>query len=70
MSTSGDRFEPHGIAVTAFDGHTEFASLDFTQRLAWISETAVSVYVFARCNPEAGCNAFFEPRPEVGDASE
>jgi hypothetical protein len=50
-----------------FDGRTGFASLTYTQKLAWLSEAAASVYVLARCNPEAGCNGFFDPRPRKDD---
>jgi hypothetical protein len=50
-----------------FDGRTAFLSLTFTQKLAWLSEAAVSVYVLARCNPEAGCNALFEADPPGTD---
>ncbi|MFP3928675.1 MAG: hypothetical protein ACLFUP_07210 [Desulfobacteraceae bacterium] len=43
-----------------FDGHTVFYSMSFTQRLAWLSEAAASIHTLARCNPRAGCNAFFQ----------
>ncbi len=46
--------------ATHFDGHTAFSYMTFTQRLAWLSEAAASIYILARCNPQAGCNAFFE----------
>lgn len=60
--------KPATRAVTAacFDGHTEFVSLTFTQKLAWLSEAAASVYILALCNPDAGCNALFDAEPSDG----
>ena len=55
------------ISTASFDGHTGFVSLTFTQKLIWLSEAAASVYILARCNPEAGCNAFFDTGPADAD---
>lgn len=43
-----------------FDGHTAFHSLTFTQKLAWVSEAVVSIYMLAKDNPGADCNLLFE----------
>lgn len=45
-----------------FDGHTAFQSMTFTQKLAWLSEAVVSIYLLAKDNPDAGCNAFFNKK--------
>jgi len=47
-----------------FDGHTAFASLSFTQKLTWISESVVSVHIIAGENETAGCHALFS-RPHA-----
>ncbi|NIM10728.1 MAG: hypothetical protein GTO45_01980 [Candidatus Aminicenantes bacterium] len=45
-----------------FDGHTAFQAMTFTQKLAWLSEAVVSIYLLAKDNPSAGCNAFFNKK--------
>ena len=55
------------LAADSFDGRTEFVSLTFTQKLTWLSEAAASVFILARCNPDAGCNGFFDPEPRETD---
>ncbi len=55
------------LSTASFDGHTGFVSLSFTEKLIWLSEAAASVYILARCNPEAGCNAFFDTGPADAD---
>lgn len=42
-----------------FDGHTDFQTMTFEQKLTWLSEAVVSVYRLAKGNPEAPCNALF-----------
>ena len=66
------RKQPGGIEPAAgpFDGRTEFVSLTFTQKLTWLSEAAASVFILARCNPDAGCNGFFDPEPREADPSD
>ncbi len=49
------------VTTASFDGHTPFLSLTYTQKLIWLSETAASIHILARCNPEAGCNRLFDP---------
>ncbi len=49
----------HEIRESDFDGHTAFQTLTFTQKLAWLSEAAVSAYLLAKDNPSAPCNFFF-----------
>jgi hypothetical protein len=48
------------VTGTDFDGHTAFHLLTFTQKLTWVSEAVVSIYMMARDNPSAACNRFFE----------
>lgn len=47
-----------------FDGHTLFHSMTYTQKLTWLSELAIGVYMLARQNPGARCNAFFSYKGE------
>ena len=44
-----------------FDGHTDFQSMNFTQKLTWLSEAIEAVYRMTKDNPSAGCNRFFQP---------
>jgi hypothetical protein len=34
-----------------FDGHTAFQTMSFTQKLAWLSEAAVSSYILKKWAP-------------------
>lgn len=43
-----------------FDGHTDFHKMTFTEKLEWLSEAVVSVYLLAKENPEAGCSSLFK----------
>ncbi len=55
------------VTADCFDGHTEFVSLTFTQKLVWLSEAAASVYILAQCNPDAACNTLFYAEPSDGE---
>ena len=44
---------------TDFDGHTQFHTMNFTQKLAWLSEVVISTYLLAKENPQAGCRWLF-----------
>jgi hypothetical protein len=50
-----------------FDGHTAFQTMTFTQKLAWLSEAVVSMYILAKNNPTAGCNLFFNQNDPKAD---
>ncbi|MCF8062723.1 MAG: hypothetical protein K9M82_09425 [Deltaproteobacteria bacterium] len=67
MTSTRKRITRFELSAASFDGSTEFVSLTFTQKLIWLSEAAASVFILARCNPEAGCNGFFDPEPSEAD---
>ncbi len=66
MTSNGRSTTQIVTAAACFDGHTEFVSLTFTQKLVWLSEAAASVYILAQCNPDAGCNSLFDAEPSDG----
>ncbi len=57
---SSPLWQPTSSYDNDFDGHTVFHTMTFTQKLTWLSEAAVSIYMLAQDNPGAKCNLLFK----------
>lgn len=62
-NSKGPREIEPGVKTSDFDGHTDFHKMTFTEKLEWLSEAVVSVYMLAKDNPGAGCNSLFKAQP-------